>query len=375
MNVVAPGIYRLPNGTFRAVARVGDRKTGPRPQEKRFPKNTPLREMKAWQEGKRSEMRRSDLRPATGTYAADRLKYLDCTEGQLEYPTCREYETAAWLPTFGHRNRHTITDREIEDQVRTWQREGVAASTIRHRLSALSMLYKVLDGKNAYNPVSTVKRPVEPKPGINAVPLEMVVKVSKALAERVAQNNRGWKTLARIRVLAETGMRHSQVMRLTPMDLRLEDEQPVVLVNQAGKGGKPHWKPLTASGVAACKLFIEHDAFGKFSQSSIYKSWKLACEDANVPFFNPYRLRHTYATTLRAEGMDLADVQELVGHTNPRTTARYAMVAPAKLVGARGALDRAWTRARKNVQKEGVGTSTASVTKETDAIRISRTGG
>jgi len=49
-------------------------------------------------------------------------------------------------------------------------------------------------------------------------------------------------------------------------------------------------------------------------------SWKLACEDADVPFFNPYRLRHTWATTLRSEGLDLADAQELIGHTRAKTT-------------------------------------------------------
>jgi integrase len=147
-----------------------------------------------------------------------------------------------------------------------------------------------------------------------------------------------------------------------------------VLVNQPGKGGKPHWKPLTASGVAAFKLFVERDAFGEFSQSSIYKSWKRACEDANVPFFNPYRLRHTYATTLRAEGLDLADVQELVGHTSSKTTARYALVAPAKLAGARGALDRAWARARKNVRKDSGVTQIGSVHGRTMQSRNSHLG-
>jgi integrase len=160
------------------------------------------------------------------------------------------------------------------------------------------------------------------------------------------------QTLAR--VIAETGMRHSQVMRLTLPDIWLDHQPPVVFVNRPGKGGKPHWKPLTERGVEAFKLFIEKTAFGEFSQSSIYKSWKLACEDAKVPFFNLYRLRHTYATTLRAEGLDLADVQELVGHTSARTTERYAMVAPQKLVAALGALNRAWNRAEENVKRERV---------------------
>jgi integrase/recombinase XerD len=214
------------------------------------------------------------------------------------------------------------------------------------------MLYKELDGRRAYNPVATVERPTEPKPGPNALPLEQVVRVFDALADRVEQNNRGRKTLARIKLIAETGMRHSQVMRLQPHDIWLDHDPPVVFVNQPGKNGKAHWKPLTQQGVAAFRLFIARNAFGQFSQSSVYKSWKLACEDAGVPFFNPYRLRHTWATTLRAEGLDLADVQELVGHTSTRTTERYAMVAPHKLLGALDALNRAWTRARENVERQ-----------------------
>src|SRR6266852_2603449 len=54
-SVVAPGIYRMDNGSYRVVARVGDRKTGPRPKEKRFPADTALRVMRGWQEDQRAE--------------------------------------------------------------------------------------------------------------------------------------------------------------------------------------------------------------------------------------------------------------------------------------------------------------------------------
>lgn len=206
--------------------------------------------------------------------------------GQLQYPQHRKHEIEAWLPAFGQHRRDLIEEQELETQVRDWQAKGVAASTIRHRLSAFSKLYKELDGNRAFNRVATVERPVEPKPGPNAMPLEEVLKVFDALTERVGQNHRGWKTLARLRVIAETGMRHSQVMRLQSQDIWLDHEPPVVFVNQAGNGGKLHWKPLTEQGVVAFRLFIESDAFGEFSQSSVYKSWKLACEDADIRFFN-----------------------------------------------------------------------------------------
>jgi hypothetical protein len=56
-SVLAPGIYGMDNGTFRVVARVGDRRTGPRPKEKRFPAGTALRTMRRWQDESRAELR------------------------------------------------------------------------------------------------------------------------------------------------------------------------------------------------------------------------------------------------------------------------------------------------------------------------------
>ena len=137
-------------------------------------------------------------------------------------------------------------------------------------------------------------------------------------------------------------------MRLETDHIFIEAENPYVVVADPGKDGDPHVKPLTVEGVEAFRLFSEKEAWGNFSQSSLYKSWKLACEDAGVPFFNPYKLRHSYATALRAEGVDLADVQTLLGHKSSKTTARYAGVAPHKLMAAAAALQRAWTRGERH---------------------------
>ena len=73
-----------------------------------------------------------------------------------------------------------------------------------------------------------------------------------------------------------------------------------------------------------------------------------------VRFFNPYKLRHSYATARRAQGMDLADVQELMGHKSAKTTQRYAMVAPKKLAAAAELLHDAWhppTKSRAGTDK------------------------
>jgi integrase len=260
----------------------------------------------------------------------------------LSRPEHRQHEINAWLDRFGDRRRHTIETEDVRQEVLRWEGEGLAASTINHRLSAFSQLYEVLDGNNAHNPVSGIKRLREPQAKPDGRSPETIQRVFTALTRRVTAQNRGWRTLARLKVIALTGMRHSQVMRLEPDHLYVDHDPPYVVVVDPGKDGEPHAKPLTPDGVEAFRLFAKVEAWGEFSQPSVYKSWKLACKDADVPFFNPYKLRHSYATALRAQGMDLADVQELMGHKSAKTTQRYAMVAPKKLAAAAEMLQQAW---------------------------------
>jgi integrase len=72
----------------------------------------------------------------------------------------------------------------------------------------------------------------------------------------------------------------------------------------------------------------------------------LACDQAHVTRFNPYKLRHSFATRMRRAGADLADVQALLGHKSPKTTARYAEVSVDKLVTAVQRMELSWNEAR-----------------------------
>ena len=345
---IAPGIYRLGSGGFRVKVAVGDRKRGGHQRETTFPPNTGLREMKAWQTHERARLLRQGIVPARGTLEADLPTYLAKMKRKLAHVDSREDEINAWLGRFGSRRRHTITRDEVRRQIKDWEDAGAAASTIRHRMTALSTLYAEVDGEDAYNPVKGVKRPKEAEPKPDSRPPHIIISVLDELWLRAAMNNRGWKTLARALVLAHTGMRPSQMMRLDPdLHIRsyLDEDVPMVEV-PSGKGGKTHWKPLTTDGVAAFRLFLHVGAPGPFSTSSFYKSWMLACKAAEVAPFNPYKLRHSYATLLRRAGADIADIQELLGHKSPKTTQRYAMVVPEKLVAATLRVEKVWAQSR-----------------------------
>ena len=223
-----------------------------------------------------------------------------------------------------------------------------------------------LDGQDAHNPVRGLKRAREPKATPDGRSLQTVQTVLAALQARAKRNNRGWKTLARAKLIAPTGMRHWQVMRLEPDHVFLECENPYVVVVDHGKNGEPHAKPLTPEGVDAFRLFTDKAAWAQFSQSSLYKSWKLACHDADVPFFNPYKLRHSYAAALRSEGIDLADVQTLLGHKSPKTTARYGGIAPHQPTAAAGALQLAWNRVGTAEPDKGAGVQAEQASERTD---------
>jgi integrase len=342
------GIYRLASGVYRVTVAVGDRARGGRSSEKHFPADTGVKVMKGWQDEQRATLRREGLLAARGTLNADVSRYLMSVANRLERPDSRKHEIDAWRAQFGERRRHTITRDEIRQQVKTWTSSGVAASTIRHRLTALSDLYANLDGEDAHNPVRGVKRPKEPEAQPDFRSPDTILAVLDALALRAARNNRGWKTYARAAVLTYTGTRPSQVMRLDIAEhVRpyLDSEAPMVFV-PAGKRGKAHWKPLMPGAVAAFRVFIKSGAHGDFSTSAFYKSWMKACDDADVERFNPYKLRHSYATLLRRAGTDLADVQELLGHKSAKTTQRYAAVIPEKLVAAVKRQQHVWRQAR-----------------------------
>jgi integrase len=67
---------------------------------------------------------------------------------------------------------------------------------------------------------------------------------------------------------------------------------------------------------------------------SIFYSWDTARKLAGMPELRVHDLRHSFASFLVNAGRSLYEVQELLGHSDIRTTSRYAHLNRERLVGA-----------------------------------------
>ena len=157
------------------------------------------------------------------------------------------------------------------------------------------------------------------------------------------------RSKARLLMIRHTGARPSEIARLTPHDLHLDEPMPWGFYTTE-KAGDNRVVPLNTIGLAAARLFLDRKAFGEFSTGALRHALIGACRRAGMNDselhegltgrgkkrwrIHPYVARHQCLTELRRAGADLADVQAIAGHRSPVTTARYAPAVFEKLSAA-----------------------------------------
>ena len=317
---VAEGIYKDRHGLAATVKVNGVQR------EVRFPPGTPLRTIRA----KRDELR-AGLRtlPAGGrhTLSHDAGRYLDQMQGALVSFGDRRRDLLAWLPRFGHMRTLALPAHVpmLNAQLHEW-RNTLAASTCNHRRHALTNLVRVLYGRRASFDLLDMVRFAPPPPRPRWVD-------RRHIADVLAEVPAGSLTRIRLDLMHWTGMRPSQMGRLRAEDFRLDEPIPYVAVPR-GKGGRIAAVPLVPEGVAAARAFLHAEAFGPWPRSSVNRALAKAARRAGRAVFTTYQIRHSFAAGLRRAGTDVADIQDLYGHTRPETTMIYAPPELAKHLAA-----------------------------------------
>jgi site-specific recombinase XerD len=149
----------------------------------------------------------------------------------------------------------------------------------------------------------------------------------------IAAANQPWQR-ALVILLLSTGIRRTEAVSITLDDLDLEQGQVLI----RGKGGKERVVPLAEQTVEALQEYLKHRVKTKcrhlfvsttgghaFQGRIVNRILDRIVERAGLQGqgITPHKLRHTFATHLIRNGADVRTVQELLGHADIQTTARY----------------------------------------------------
>ncbi|WKU06335.1 tyrosine-type recombinase/integrase [Micromonospora sp. HUAS LYJ1] len=218
-------------------------------------------------------------------------------------------------------------------------------ATVARKLSALSSWYEFLLKLRAVdtNPVSGADRPRidrDHSATVGLTPQEVDALLAAADADTgpTAARNR-----AAVALLADLGLRVGELVSLDLTDLGAERGHRSVRF--VGKGGKSRRRALTpgtayaldaylaeraaAAGVAVEALtgpLLATTTGGRLDRHSVFRLVRRLAATAGIAAaakLSPHSLRHAFATTAREEGVPLEDVQDAMGHADPRTTRRY----------------------------------------------------
>ncbi|MEU7619018.1 tyrosine-type recombinase/integrase [Micromonospora rifamycinica] len=218
-------------------------------------------------------------------------------------------------------------------------------ATVARKLSALSSWYEFLVKLRAVdaNPVSGADRPRvdrDHSATVGLTPQEVDALLAAAAADTgpTAARNR-----AAVALLADLGLRVGELVSLDLTDLGAERGHRSVRF--VGKGGKPRRRALTpgtayavdayladraaAAGVSVAALtgpLLATTTGGRLDRHAVFRLVRRLAATAGIAAaakLSPHSLRHAFATTAREEGVPLEDVQDAMGHADPRTTRRY----------------------------------------------------
>jgi integrase len=252
----------------------------------------------------------------------------------------KQYHFAHFKRIWGNPPIHSLTV-EVLDQYRASRLgEKVGPATINREMATLKhALSKAVEWKllrkTAREELTAIKKYQEPDGRLRYLSGE-------AEAERLLQACEPWlKPL--VLTAIHTGMRKGELLGLT-WDC-VDMTHGFIRLKQT-KNGKARALPFNEtlwslfSGLRTRQdvPWVFHDVAGN-RWNDIRHPFDAACEGAGLTDFHFHDLRHTFASWLMMRGVPLATVSNLLGHTSPTMTLRYAHLSPKHLTSAVRVLD------------------------------------
>ncbi|MET0496235.1 MAG: tyrosine-type recombinase/integrase [Actinoplanes sp.] len=234
---------------------------------------------------------------------------------------------------------------DVNAYARGLEARPLAPASVARKLSGLSSWYDFLLKLRAVeaNPVAGADRPYVSRDhsatvGLSPEEVDALLAAAEQDCGPAAVRHRVVLTL-----LADLGLRVGELVGLDVADLGVERGHRSVRF--IGKGGRPRRRVLTPAAGVALDAYLRERAVAeqtsvdrldgpllvtatgaRIDRHSVFRLVRRLARQAGIAGWarlSPHSLRHSFATTAREEGVPLEDVQDAMGHADPRTTRRY----------------------------------------------------
>ncbi|MCX6822354.1 MAG: tyrosine-type recombinase/integrase [Candidatus Aenigmarchaeota archaeon] len=277
------------------------------------------------------------------TAKAKKIKFQDMTEKYLEeHAHSRDsLSVKTLLMFFSGYMVAQITTKAIAEY-RNMRLKSVKPATVYQELALLRRMFNVAIKEWEWckdNPVSRLSFSVGNR---NARTRWLTMEEEKSLLEKAT--NPDWLR-SLLTVALHTGIRRGEILDLRWQNVDLLKRLIRVVKS---KNGEKRSIPMSNTLFNVFKGMNVRDISGRvfpISKSSIRHAFDKVVEKVNLEDFRFHDLRHSFATRLVQNGVDLYKVKELLGHKTITMTMRYAHHYPESLRSSVEVLDHCYNSA------------------------------
>ena len=228
-----------------------------------------------------------------------------------------------------------ISRKTIRELIHELYQENLKKRTIARRLSAMRSFftYCLREKLIHVNPMDDIQLPKLDR----KIPTPLTYDQVKILfAQPDIEDILGIRDRAMMELFYSSGLRLSELAALDLQSLQLKE----CLVKVRGKGKKERLVPITEQARDWLERYITHFARpksetiflnhrgGPLTTRSIDRNFQLYMKRSGLSgHITPHTIRHTIATHLLENGMDLKTIQQLLGHSSLATTTIYTQVS------------------------------------------------
>ncbi|MCK0125322.1 site-specific integrase [Gelidibacter sp. F2691] len=274
------------------------------------------------------------------TYRVCPTDYLDKLElKRYANNTVRSYVSSfeSFINYYRAKELIAINENDVRNYILKLVQDGKSDSYINSAINSIKFYYEIVLGMP--NRFYEIERPRKAKTLPKVLSKEDVLKI--------IGNTNNLKHKCIVSLLYSSGIRRNELVNLKITDI---DSKRMLIRIEAAKGNKDRYTLLSHALLKDLRHYYKHykpekyiveGMYGaQYSGQSIGKIVLNAAAKAGINYpVTPHMLRHSFATHLLEAGVDLRQIQVLLGHSSSKTTEIYTHVATTTFKTIKNPLD------------------------------------